>query len=141
MPEKIQQSSLGLELFLHMWRAWEAGLPPSLRRENPWVLIRLLRSCDSPEGISQAELRKILALGQPDISKLSKRLRAVGWVEDSIPRRDGRLRLTKLTPKGKSVLDSLSSRLNNAIRSSRSDEERAQERAFSDMLDEIFDRK
>lgn len=103
-PDDPQQ---GLELFLELHDIWEAKIPAALRGEDPRLLSRFLELCDSEEGVSQADLRRYLKTDQPRISRLAKRLRETGLVSDDIPRTDGRVRQTKLTPEGHELLHRL----------------------------------
>lgn len=129
----------GLELFLQLWLVWEAAIPPALKSEDPQKLAKLLELCDSEEGISQSKLRRALSLDQPAMSRLSTRIRKTKLITDSIPRPDGRVRLTKLTAAGQKVFHALRSDLTKTKVSYKSPSEQAkEEEEFQAHIDAIF---
>ena len=128
----------GLELFLQLAEIWYKCIPPALRGEDPRLLSRFLEVCNSEKGVPQSGLRIALGLGQSKVSRLAAKAKKSGLMRDDIPRADGRLRLTKLTPEGEDVLYKLWRELKSERKNFMSKEEH---RKMWDEVDASFERR
>ena len=63
-----------IENFIQIWEASAKGIPKSMRREDPKVLIRLLQRIESGDNIFQVELKSKLDVKQSRLSKLMRKL-------------------------------------------------------------------
>src|ERR1035438_9301823 len=111
MNPKTTRVPKGADVFLQMWGAWEAIVPPSLIHENPKVLLQFLELSARPEGIFQSELTSSLDVNQPRVSKLTTKLCKAGLVKVSAFKDDRRKVLTKASATGRAMLASLNQKL------------------------------
>lgn len=102
-----EPDQVGINLFVEMSSLFRSGLPPSLIREDPTLLVRLLRLGLREGGITQSDMERHLRINQPRLSKLIKKLVAVRWIKIYESEADGRLRLVTTTGLARSRLDSL----------------------------------
>lgn len=100
-----------LDRFAAMNSEWRSAIPAKLRKEDPTLLIELLKLGWDDGGVSQTNLRKHLHINQPRLSKLIQKLEDVGWVTLARSEKDGRVALVTATRDAKNRLESLNKEL------------------------------
>jgi DNA-binding MarR family transcriptional regulator len=115
--EERAEHAQGVQLFLKMSNIWELAVPGGLKGKNPRMGAKLLELAEPPQGVSQSSLPNELRLNESVTSRLLARLKKEGWVAIEIPRRDGRLRIIRLTPTARAGLEQLRSDLNGCLNS------------------------
>lgn len=78
-----------------------------LHRSQHRLLIHLSRS---QKALSQAELARLLEVSPPAVTATLKRLEAEGYIKRECSKEDGRNNVTRITDKGRAVLDDTRSR-------------------------------
>jgi DNA-binding MarR family transcriptional regulator len=84
-------------LFLRIWLKWRSELPPALVKEDPRLLIRLLQLGSLDAGVSQSGVQRELAVNQPRLSKLMRKLIREEWISVEKSETDGRLATMRTT--------------------------------------------
>lgn len=102
---------LGTDLYLALRGTWLRFLPDSLTKEDPDLLMRLIRLAEPSEGISQSAMRKALNLNQSKMSKLKDKLLAANWVKVWKPVSNPRLLLMSSTIEAKSSMSVIRSEM------------------------------
>ena len=105
--------SLQQEAYLNLART-HAGLEEALERvlaghavtQQQYNVLRILRGA-SPEGLARNEIRDRLLTRMPDVTRLLDRMEAAGLVTRERSAEDRRQTATRLTRKGRRVVDAL----------------------------------
>ena len=89
----MAESKIGVDLYVALRATWLTHIPDLLAKEDPELLMELLKHAEPSAGISQAEMRKALRINQPRMSKLKDKLVAARWVKVWRPASNPRLLL------------------------------------------------
>ncbi|HXF94973.1 MAG TPA: MarR family transcriptional regulator [Gemmatimonadales bacterium] len=117
LREEIRQRrpfpSLEEEAFLNLARTaavvrdhFERLLAPHGISLAQYNVLRILRGA-GPEGLCRNEIRDRLITRMPDVTRLLDRMEAAGWITRARGTEDRRLVSTRLTPRGKALVNSL----------------------------------
>jgi DNA-binding MarR family transcriptional regulator len=99
--------------------AFERMLKPYGITMTQYNVLRILRGAE-PEGLCRNDLRDRMLTRMPDVTRLLDRMEDAGLIDRARETGDRRMVMTRITPKGRRVLEELT----NAV-------EREHERAFS----------
>lgn len=102
-------------MFLLIMRSWRMGLADGLRNEDPLLVLSILDLIDVNDDATQNDLAASLSVSQSQVSKLIRKLINEGYVDESTPHHDGRLRLLRTTSSGRGLLYHLESELPDAL--------------------------
>jgi DNA-binding MarR family transcriptional regulator len=98
-----------------MWSIWLDLVPAALVKENPDVLLRLLRLADVSTGVSQAALQRALKLNQSKLSKLTAKLIKHKWLVVQPEAEDRRFLFVRTSPLARSWVTSFETRLSKLL--------------------------
>jgi DNA-binding MarR family transcriptional regulator len=121
MASKLQQeikqgkpfASLREELFLNLSRTSavvghriEQGLRPHGLSPTQYNVLRILRGA-GPVGLCQYEIGDRLVAQMPDVPRIVDRMVKAGWVDRVRGAKDRRMVMTRLTDRGRALVDEL----------------------------------
>jgi DNA-binding MarR family transcriptional regulator len=106
---------ISTDTFIAMWSIWLDLVPASLAKENPDILLRLLRLADVSTGVSQATLQRALKLNQSKLSKLTAKLIKYRWLVLQPEAEDRRFLFVRTSPLARGLITALETRLSKLL--------------------------
>ena len=110
------QFGSAIGIFARSWRATlNQRLKPLGLSQSRWRALRFLSR--SPEGLTQADLARMLGIEAPTVTRLVVQLEQDGLVQRRVVAGDARCKMVHLTPKAKKLIV----RINAAVRQLRAE--------------------